>query len=77
MGNVQVDGQPVDMTARFNELAEMMRAKFEEAKTLTSASVAEGLDAKASSEEGKRAIIYTQYALVLMGIAAIILLCRL
>ena len=76
-GNVEVDGKPIDTTALFNELSEMMRAKFEEAKTLTSSTVTEGLDPKARGAEGQRAIMYMQYALVLMGIAAIIMLCRL
>jgi hypothetical protein len=76
-GTIDVDGVQVDPTARFNELAQMMREKFEEARAVVASGGPQNIDVTTAAGEGKRAIIYMQYALLLMGVAAITLLCRL
>jgi hypothetical protein len=74
-GSIDVDGKPVDATIRFNELAQMVKEKFEESKRLISAE-STATEAPETRAEGARAIQYMQLALLLLGTAAITLLIK-
>lgn len=76
-GTVMVDGEQVDLTAKINELTQSIAAEFEKTKTAILSDTIGEVDPAKIKTEGGRAIEYTQFALLLLGVAAVILLCRL
>jgi hypothetical protein len=73
-GSIDVDGQMVDAGTLFNQIAQTVKAQFEKSKEIF-ATDSSHIDAvKSTYGEGKRAVAYTQIALLLLGAAALALL---
>jgi hypothetical protein len=76
-GTVTVEGEQVDLAEKINQLSQSTVAEFEKMKSAILADTTGEVDPSKIKTEGGRAIKYTQLAILLLGVSAIILLCRL